>query len=355
MSDRSERRFEISSAAGTYEVVIGRGAITTVAGSGVAIVDSAVAHAVAGLREESTVVVEAQEQTKTLAGCEDVILRMHAAGVRRGEAVLAVGGGVVQDLATFATSVYMRGVPWVFAPTTLTAMADSCIGGKSSINVGAVKNLAGGFHPPSRIIIDTSFLDTLPSEAISAGLAEAAKICFCKGSDSFARYLALHQGFRQSPEALLEHVLLAKKWFVEIDEHDRAERLQLNFGHTFGHALEKATGHALSHGLGVAVGILCALRHPDASLSERTGELERHCWDLLAGQPQVAVALTRADLSVFEAAFRSDKKHSHAHFRLILPAAGQGVRIVEVSSDDDGWRSISGAVRQVLQEIEEKA
>lgn len=295
-----------------------------------------------------TIVVDASEEAKTLAGCERVVLEMRAAGTRRGHHVVAVGGGVVQDIATFVTDIYMRGLAWTYAPTTLMAMADSCIGGKSSINVGGVKNLVGGFHPPSRVIVDTSFLHTLPAPAVAAGLAEAVKICFCRGQASFDAYLEHSASFDDQPERLLRHVLEAKKWFIEVDEHDRAERLLLNFGHTFGHALEAATGHRLSHGLGVAVGILCALGHPAAQRNAGTAALEQHCRALLSAAPDLDEVLDGLDEQRYEAAFRSDKKHTPSAFRLILPAGGEGVREVETPSDAQGWATVLTATREAL-------
>ncbi|WP_448629983.1 3-dehydroquinate synthase [Cellulomonas soli] len=187
---------------------------------------------------------------------------MREAGVRRGDHVVAVGGGVIQDLATFVTDVYMRGLPWSYVPTTLMAMADSCIGGKSSINVGDVKNLVGGIYPPSAVVVDPDFLASLSATARAAGFSEAAKIAFCRGPETFDGYLAAYDGFEGDPDALIDLVLRAKRWFVEIDEHDRKERRLLNFGHTFGHALEVAVDHRISHGLAVAFGVLCATRHP---------------------------------------------------------------------------------------------
>ena len=137
----------------------------------------------------------------------------------------------------------MRGIAWSYMPTTVLAMVDSCVGGKSSINVGPYKNLVGTFHPPKQIDIDPLLATTLASEQIAAGLIEAAKICFCRGPASFAEYLGQEPGVGMGTQAL-EHViltsLLAKKHFIEIDEFDKKERLLLNFGHTFGHAIEGA-------------------------------------------------------------------------------------------------------------------
>lgn len=349
-SSAEPHALNIRSSAGDYDVLVGRGLLAEVlsAGADAVIVDRVVATRLELAAGARIVLLDADEATKTLAGCERVILELREQGVRRGDHLLVVGGGVVQDVGTFVADVYMRGLSWTYAPTTLMAMADSCIGGKSSINVGGVKNLVGGFHPPTRVVIDPLFLDTLPASAVAAGLAEAVKICFCRGQASFDEYLERHAAFAQEPEALLEHVLSAKKWFIEIDEHDQAERLLLNFGHTFGHALEAATDHRLSHGLGVAVGTLCALRHPAGASNGGTAALDEHCRLLLAAAPDLGEVLGRVDSDRFERAFRSDKKHGPKTFRLILPAPGEGVQQVETASDEGGWSDVATATRDAL-------
>lgn len=352
MSDRSE--FSIASSSGAYDVVVGTGALAeAVVRSDVFVVDVALELR---LREHldpdaRVVALEADEHSKTLAGCERTILALRELGVRRQDRLLAVGGGVVQDVATFVASVYMRGLAWSYAPTTLMAMADSCIGGKSSINVGDVKNLVGNIYPPERVAVDPLFVASLPRPAIAAGLSEAAKICYCRGLDSFGEYLRRFEALDEDPAALIEHTLRAKKWFVEIDEFDRAERRLLNFGHTFAHALEVATEHAISHGLAVAVGVLCASRHPLAARGPDVDRLTDHCRTLLAMAPRTATALASVDLEVFERSFRADKKHSADSFRLILPAAGGGVAEVPVPQGREAMTTVLTVVGDTIEEL----
>ena len=196
---------------------------------------------------------------------------MREAGARRSTHLVAIGGGIVQDLATFAAQMFMRGIDWTYVPTTLLGMADSCIGGKSSLNVGRFKNLAGSYFPPRKVVVDPRFIATLPDEDVAGGLAEAAKITFCRGPREFATHRALYDQFPHTARELLHHTLAAKQWFIEVDEFDRAQRRQLNFGHTFGHALEAGTAFAISHGTAVALGVRCAI-----ALGERAApELDR--------------------------------------------------------------------------------
>ncbi len=341
--------FNVTTSVGSYDVRIGSGGfLRSVAGTrDVVIVDSAV-RAMVPQRDAPVLVVEASEHTKTLAGCERLILELRQAGVRRGDRVLAVGGGVVQDVATFVSDVYMRGLAWSYVPTTLMAMADSCIGGKSSINVGEVKNLVGGIYPPESVIIDPVFLASLSGSAIAAGLSEAVKIAYCRGPEAFNEYLWLHARFAEDPAALIEHVLLCKRWFVEVDEHDQLERRLLNFGHTFGHAVESAVDHRLSHGLAVAFGVLCAINHPLSAKGPLVNALGEHCRSLLAGAGTVDEALLGFDWERFEQAFRADKKHSADAFRLILPAPDGGVAEVETGATAKDWDVIAAVTRQTI-------
>lgn len=342
----------VRSSSGAYSVRIGEGEFANaLTRSPDVVVIDAVLQGMVPERDVPVMPLAASEDTKTLAGCEQLVLALREAGVRRGHRVLAIGGGVVQDVATFVAQVYMRGLAWEYAPTTLMAMADSCIGGKSSINVGGVKNLVGGFHPPEVVVVDPVFLASLSPTAMAAGFCEAAKIAYCRGPATMEGYLERYRQFDRDPTALIEHVLRAKLWFIEVDEYDQKERRLLNFGHTFGHALEAAVGHALSHGLAVAVGVLCAIRHPAAGTGPLVDALEEHCRHLLASAVGVEEALARFDGERFERAFRGDKKHGAATFRLILPASGGGVAEVETGNLASDWGDVEAATRSTLDSL----
>ncbi len=132
--------------------------------------------------------IEATKEAKALEQTLPLFVALKDAGLGRSSRLTAIGGGVVQDIATFVASLFMRGIPWDYVPTTFLGMADSCLGGKSSINVGPYKNLIGNFHPPSRIEILPSFARTLPAVELAGGAAEAAKIAFCRGAAAFSAY-----------------------------------------------------------------------------------------------------------------------------------------------------------------------
>jgi 3-dehydroquinate synthase len=274
-----------------------------------------------------TMLFAASEANKSLAACETVLQAMRAANCDRHSVLIAVGGGVVQDVATLSASIYMRGIAWVYVPTTFMAMADSCIGGKSSINVAGTKNLVGNIYPPQQVIVDLAFTRTLSKTAVASGMAEAVKICFARGPEAFAAFAGLRAA---APEldseagvALVSHALRCKQWFIEIDEFDRAERRLLNFGHTFAHALESATGYAIPHGIAVAVGVLAALEHPLAKCGADEALLKAECHAILEPvRGDLARNLEALNRPALITAFVGDKKHTADAFHLILPDSG---------------------------------
>lgn len=318
----------IRSSRGEYDVLIGvdflRSAIPAHA---FALVDSAVAGSME-IPPAQSLVFESNEANKSLTGCETVLKAMQAAGCVRESVLLAIGGGVVQDVGTLAASLYMRGLPWIYAPTTFMAMADSCIGGKSSINVAGIKNLVGNIYPPRRVIVDLGFTRSLSPSAIASGLAEAVKINYARGADAFHHFARLRAAATTLDSTagvqLVEHTLRSKQWFIEVDEFDRAERRLLNFGHTFAHAIESGVHYAIPHGIAVALGMMAALRHPLAECGPRESELLDECRAILApALDDIRAPLDGLDAEVFRRAFQRDKKHTSEHFHLILPRSGQ--------------------------------
>jgi 3-dehydroquinate synthase len=272
--------------------------------------------------------VDSAEHVKNLGEVERLCEFMRSVGANRASKVLAVGGGVIQDLVTLSASIYMRGIPWSYAPTTLTGMADSCLGGKSSINVGSTKNLVGNVYPPESVTIDTKFLTTLEAEGLAAGLAEGVKIAFARGPQQFQDFIsnpaALQPGNDLATRNLIFHTLNCKKWFIEVDEFDKAERQLLNFGHSFGHAFEAASNFGIQHGIGVAIGMIAAAEHPDSHKSTDTEELVAYSTQLLAPhRERIRNAVAETDWDIFEKSLTSDKKNTRDDLVLILPSAGQ--------------------------------
>jgi 3-dehydroquinate synthase len=218
-------------------------------------VPSAYAAALAGqCREAAIHVVPQGEQSKSPAVLTALLEAMLRAGLTRGDCVAAVGGGVVGDLAGLAAALYMRGIDWYNIPTTLLAMADSSVGGKTAVDLAGVKNAAGAFWPPRAVLIDPEVLDSLPSRQLSNGLAEAVKMALTHDAALFARF---EDPAGYGPvEEILSACLRIKRSVVETDEREAGPRRVLNFGHTLGHGIEAAAGGRLLHGEAVALGML---------------------------------------------------------------------------------------------------
>jgi 3-dehydroquinate synthase len=211
----------------------------------------------------SRIVVEEGEVSKTYSGLERVSEALITAKIERNDLVIALGGGVVGDLAGFAAAILRRGVDFVQVPTSLLAQVDSSVGGKTGINSPQGKNLLGAFHQPVLVIADTAVLDTLSPRQFRAGYAEVAKYGVL-GDEAFFTWLEANHADIFSGGAAREHAIAtscrAKAAIVARDERETGERALLNLGHTFGHALEAATGFSdrLFHGEGVSVGMVLA-------------------------------------------------------------------------------------------------
>ncbi len=351
--------FSIQSSTGSYDVTVAAGSLTeTLAKQADAflLADEFFRDTLAG-STRSALFLAAEERAKSLDRISPLIEQMRAAGVHRRTALTAIGGGVIQDIAAFAASIYMRGLRWTYLPTTVLAMVDSCIGGKSSINVGPYKNLVGTFHPPEHIAIDPALAETLPRDQFASGLIEAAKICFCRGEESFRTHMAASPSTTMSTAALetvIINSLQAKKYFIEIDEFDQKERLLLNFGHTFGHAIEGASHYAIPHGIAVGVGILCSLafqreRGVCYDACEQVAVFEQHLQAMVIRLPGIGEHLAALLIDDVMERFASDKKHTGHQFTLIL-VDPQGVVVLEQIEKSEPTRQ---AVRKAIETVKE--
>lgn len=214
--------------------------------------------------DHTEIVVEDGEASKSFSGLESVVDRLLEARVERGDVVVALGGGVVGDLAGFAASIVRRGVGVVHVPTTLLAQVDSAIGGKTAINTRLGKNLVGTFHQPRLVLADTSVLATLPARAVRAGYTEIVKYGLIGDAAFFAWLEENVAAVLAGDAAARQHAIVvscrAKARIVASDEREGGERALLNLGHTFAHALEARAGYdaGLAHGEAVAIGLIMA-------------------------------------------------------------------------------------------------
>ncbi|QDM18979.1 3-dehydroquinate synthase [Tardiphaga sp. vice352] len=283
-------------------------------------------------------IVEDGEGSKSYAGLEKVSEALVAAKIERNDLVIALGGGVVGDLAGFAAAILRRGVDFVQVPTSLLAQVDSSVGGKTGINSPHGKNLIGAFHQPLLVVADTAVLDTLSPRQFRSGYAEVAKYGVL-GDEAFFAWLEANHAEIVRGGAAREHAIAtscrAKAGVVARDERENGERALLNLGHTFGHALEAATGFSdrLFHGEGVAVGMVLA-----AQLSAQLGmiadsdaaRVQRHLVEFgLPTRLQDIAGFTQeglADADALMALMAQDKKVKRGKLTFILlEAIGQAV------------------------------
>ena len=226
-----------------------------------------------GVRSE-TVLIPDGEAHKNWATLHDVLTRLLELRAERGTVVVALGGGVVGDIAGFAAAIYQRGVPFVQIPTTLLAQVDSSVGGKTGVNHPLGKNMIGAFYQPRAVLIDTDCLRTLPDRELAAGLAEVIKYGAIRDAGFFAWLEENMDDLVRRDSPALTHAIhescRIKAEIVAADERETGERALLNFGHTFGHAIEVGMGYgAWLHGEAVAAGMVIA-----AEVSERLGRID---------------------------------------------------------------------------------
>ncbi len=202
--------------------------------------------------------VDAKEENKSLESCNSLISFLIERKIKKNNKIVAVGGGIVQDLVSFSASIIYRGIDWIFVPTTLLSQADSCIGSKTSINFNGVKNLLGTFHPPREIHSFSLFLETLSDDDIKSGIGEILHYYLIYNSKNLKSLNESYEKIFSNRSILLPHVfesLNIKKKMIEVDEFDKNERNIFNYGHTFGHAIEVISNYEISHGRAVTLGM----------------------------------------------------------------------------------------------------
>ena len=278
------------------------------------------------LPHDRTLLLEATEEAKGYGALEPVFLGLLEKGLNRSGSLVVIGGGVLQDLGCFIASVLARGIRWQLMPTTLLAQADSCIGSKSSINIGRYKNQIGTFYPPHRVLLVSEFLRTLPFDEIRSGLGEVIKLQLLAGERGFGELMADLAGFAASSAD--GRLRLLARWVgrsmdvkqpvIEADEFDRGPRLLLNYGHTFGHAFESVTRFAIPHGIAVVLGMLAAT-HLSASLGMVSpGHAEELSRTLMPWHDPHAAALRRVSMDELLEALARDKKNTASGLTCIL-------------------------------------
>lgn len=279
--------------------------------------------------------VEATEHHKTMDYCQTLIRLLIEEKIRKNCTLVAVGGGVIQDITAFISSILFRGVRWVFYPTTLLAQADSCIGSKTSINFGEYKNLLGSFYPPSKIYIDIGFLETLPKSEIKSGIGEILHFYLIGANELSEPLMNNYDELIDSPRELIQYItesLKIKKRIIEIDEFDRNKRNLFNYGHTFGHAIETVSGYEISHGEAVTMGMDMA-----NYISLNIGYLNKQTFDYMHGilEKNIPSFSLKNDMidNYFEV-LSKDKKNIGNNLGCILTGGPGAMTKVQIPFDD---------------------
>lgn len=344
-------RLEVATSSGSYPVVIGSGVtdrlseLTGDAEHVWVITDAAVgalhaerAQKLLGSAEVFT--LEPGEGSKTVATAEVLWRWMAASGAHRSDVVVALGGGVVGDLAGFVAATYHRGVAFIQVPTTLLAQVDASIGGKTAVDLPEGKNLVGAFHPPRAVLADVDALMTLPQHAFDTGLAEVIKHGLLANNDLHVRAGTIDRSDPEALTALVADAARVKIDVVQADERESGARAHLNYGHTLGHALEVLDGYAaLTHGEAISIGMMF-VAHLAASLGH--ADLVQTHRDALeaVGLPTGGAGRTFEDVS---RAWLTDKKFDHGARFVLLEDLGKPVVVGGI--DEAALRAAYEAVR----------
>jgi 3-dehydroquinate synthase len=335
------RTFSVQSSTGSYRILFGRGAISRLRAivskqadsTGIFVLSSPRVWKSCGHKVTKTlgsadagapILFNDAERAKTLATVETVCRALHRAGADRRSVLVAVGGGVVGDVAGFVAASYLRGVRIIHVPTTLVAQIDSSIGGKTGVNVPEGKNLVGAFYPPVAVVADADFLQTLPDAEFRSGLYEGVKYVNIVDEKSFTHLetnmrKVLRRDLREL-EWLISRSIRAKAEIVSADERESGLRQVLNFGHTFGHALE-AAGNYRRHLHGEAVGWGMLVATLLALATNRIGPAQAERIARLVMSVGSLPGLGRVDTAKVLTLMHGDKKSRGGRVRWVLPVA----------------------------------
>lgn len=297
--------------------------------------------------ESHVLVVESGEPSKSPEVVADLWQTMLDEGCDRQTVIVAVGGGVVGDIAGFVAATFARGLRFFQVPTTLLAQVDSSVGGKTGVNLDGAKNMVGAFWQPDGVLIDTDVLKSLPEREYRAGLAEVVKYGVILDGEFFASLEANAEKIVDRDPAVLRDIIQRscrlKADIVEADEREESgQRAKLNYGHTFGHALEAATGYSeLLHGEAVAIGMVCASRLAE-SMGRIDAEATRRQVDLLKRFGLPTVVPEGIDLGELSALMWRDKKVRDGEVRFVLPSRIGEVETVASPGDDPVLAAMRG-------------
>jgi len=287
------------------------------------------------LDSKSVLLIEANEINKSLHRFPYYVETLISQNIRKNHRLVAIGGGIIQDITCFLAATMLRGIQWHFYPTTLLAQADSCIGSKSSINVGKTKNILGTFTPPKSIYIGTDVLKTLEEQEIHSGIGEMLKAHAIDGPESFDQIASDYDNILTDISVMKTYIyksLKIKKSMVELDEFDKGPRNIMNYGHSFGHALESATNFVIPHGIAVTIGMDMANYFAFHFGNTSIGHYER-MHKVLRNNSKGYDDVPIPEKEFFSALYK-DKKNVGTQLKLILPDHNGRIAIRLFPNDD---------------------
>lgn len=301
------------------------------------------------LEHQNTIIIEATEENKSIERIIPVFEKLVANSIRRDQTLVAIGGGIIQDITCFIASTLLRGLTWKFIPTTLLSQADSCIGSKSSINLGKSKNILGTFNPAKEVFVATEFLNTLEHKEILSGVGEILKVHAIDGQESYDQLSKNYDALFSDRIVLLEYIrrsLLIKKSYIEVDEFDQGVRNIFNYGHSFGHAIESATDFGIPHGVAVSMGMNIA--NKIAAARKIVSEAHYQRMHTAMAKNYVDYVGTHIPSDAMFAALRKDKKNLADKLVVILPVGDNAaIERVEVKPDETFRQQFDAALREV--------
>ena len=282
------------------------------------------------------IAIDANEEQKSYKALIPIIDELITSGFKKNNRLIAIGGGITQDITAFISSIMFRGVKWLFFPTTLLAQGDSCIGSKTSINFNNYKNQIGGFYPPIKIYINIDFLKTLSKKDMQSGLGEMSHYFVVAGEKQVKEYKVDYNKVEKDSNIIKKMILNSlkiKKSYIEIDEFDQKERQIFNYGHSFGHAIESLTDYSVPHGIAVSFGMDIAnfvsvkRNFISNSIRNEIRELLKKIWD--------GYNIKNIDVEKFILALKKDKKNIGNDLHLILCKGYGNVFKVQQKVDDN--------------------
>jgi 3-dehydroquinate synthase len=348
--------FAVSSFRGKYDVAFKSwaDALTNELTAGdVVIVDRNVADLYPSIlpliKNNKTIFINACEDSKSYIQIGQTIEEIISSGFSKNNRLIAIGGGITQDITSFSSSIMFRGVDWIFFPTNLLTQCDSCIGSKTSVNLGQYKNQLGGFHPPRKIFIDMSFCDTLDIKEICSGLGEMMHYFLVDGNIEPVTFIDTIKKAKNditTLQGLVWKSLSIKKKMIELDEFDQGPRNVFNYGHTFGHALEAVTKFAVPHGIAVAYGIDLA-----NIISAKKGLIDmslRNEIRLILEEVWSSMPIPEFDTDIYFSALKRDKKNIGSEVKVILTRGLGDMFITTLDLNDEAHLIIGEYFEQQL-------